>query len=41
MMLVQLKPLVLEEVTGGGATGGGVANPLLPPKGVAYAVAAG
>ena len=30
-------PLVLEGVIDGGATGGGAADPLLPPKGVAGA----
>ena len=34
-------PLVLEEVAEGGATGGGVTDPLLPPDGVACASAAG
>ena len=31
-------PLVLEEVNDGGATGGGVTDPLSPPEGVANAV---
>lgn len=34
-------PLVLEEVADGGATGGGVTDPLLSPEGVACAGVAG
>ena len=33
-----VRPLVLEGVIDGGATGGGATDPLLPPEGVASAV---